>query len=519
MEYCLRVRPFTQIRKSDVMYHVFFLLPVLVCPLATLCFFRAMYLFFVPYRMASTHDSNDEDGETSSASEDSSTSAGYPSPQARGRRPSKRAEPCAGIRQLPPAQRARLQLKETESLVHARWSPASSGYAVATPPATVAQERDSPRQLPRLAALEETCQQHQQQQIPQNAHQQKQVQQQQQRPVGSGALSVASLMQLPSLVATGRTSSSSLSSNASNSSSKTLREAAAAAAAGVTAAAAVAAAVATSPVTAPHSSPTLPSAQGLQHVGSRNHVVLSAGMNLQQPTPLEGWSLNERRQVPRMETLGRAPSPATAAAAVAEARMQQRRWDPAYSSTAVPTGGFAQGAYGGVDRCDSRHQHESGWARHAYSTVAPGFGWEAGCRRQYEQQTQAQQQQTALAAGATTTRGAWTQQTLPHAFHSQQEQEQQCFRQQHRIQNQPHDTRYGAQPMQPNKVCCVFFFYKTKCCMIQPRNLLMVGGEKPTCRAYAWHYAVGRVCRKHCGASYQRIDTAADQALSKKTIA
>lgn len=109
--------------------------------------------------MVSTHDSNDDDGETSSASEDSATSAGYPSPPlARPattamRQSGKRAQPSASFC-LPPAQRSRIQPQKSDNdaSLPAGWSPAVN---VANKVAGVAcSTRDSPRQLPRLAALE-----------------------------------------------------------------------------------------------------------------------------------------------------------------------------------------------------------------------------------------------------------------------------------------------------------------------------------------------------------------------------
>lgn len=112
---------------------------------------------------AASHDSHDDDGETSSASEDSAFSSGYPSPSRASDKifstVGKRSAPSSGFA-LPPSQRSRKSETSSNNL-QARWSPGASSRSNSpdvtggNPGFEAGQKHQyERRQLPRLAALE-----------------------------------------------------------------------------------------------------------------------------------------------------------------------------------------------------------------------------------------------------------------------------------------------------------------------------------------------------------------------------
>lgn len=169
-----------------------------------------MNFFFFRAKPSTSHDllSNDDDGETSSASEDSTASyraeatASYKRP----------AEPSAAFR-LPPSQRSRTT---TSPLQLPGWLPVSSGGTFETGTAGVADAFEGhPRQLPRLAALETLLSSHNQQPPQLRSPSSSSLQQHHRQDFPATEATV----QLPSLLHASKSSASSVGSLSSSTSS------------------------------------------------------------------------------------------------------------------------------------------------------------------------------------------------------------------------------------------------------------------------------------------------------------
>lgn len=333
-------------------------------------------------------DSNDDDGETSSASEDSAPSAGYPSPQARAARPAQfwnNKRPAAvyesgagsnNIQPHPPAQRARIQMKETESAVRASpaWSPSLTGLSIRS--GGCLDDNNSmqkqQRQLPRLAALEPP---HSSISQPSN-----QLMHHGERdPVGvnSRPLSVKSLMQLPSL------SDSFMSNRIGGTVQSTI------ALQQVLPTAATSSPRVHPPMLAPprplqhdHNHRALPSqhnSTSRSHHSARERNTEVDGQTLRESQPSSPWSYQQqRRQVPRMEGLGASGfrSGSTTAEEARAAAVHLGRLDSVWS--AVPTSASGNSF---EDKNVSYRVMEQGYAR-GIQLEERSASWETNRRRE-----------------------------------------------------------------------------------------------------------------------------------------